>query len=409
MRVLICGTGSGAHALAGITSRKPEIDVRVFALRADKADRWRAAQDESPLKVVVAEEWGLQSSFEATSILITTDPGEAAAGCDIIILAAPAFLHREYLVSLRPYLERGCTVVGLPGQTGFEFEAMKTLGHRIDDCVILNFESLPWVCRLIEFGRSVRICGIKDRLVGASRGDTTVAHCGNPLASLQHLLGEPPTLSISGHLLGISLRSPNACSHPAIMYGCWNGWSGDPLERPPLFYHGVDEFTASLLAEVCDEVLRTSTRIMAEYPEVDLSNVIPMYEWDLCCYGKHIKDKTNLMTALRTNSIYAGMTHPMVQTDDGRYVPDFNHRFLTEDVPFGLVVIRGIAEIAGVATPHIDTVLTWCQQVMGKQYLVGSRLIGKDLLETRCPQRYGFTTIAQLLGYRALAATAQEQ
>ena len=33
---------------------------------------------------------------------------------------------------------------------------------------------------------------------------------------------------------------------------------------------------------------------------------------------------------------------------------------MTEDVPYGLVVIRGIAEIVGVETPSIDKLLTWC-------------------------------------------------
>jgi hypothetical protein len=181
------------------------------------------------------------------------------------------------------------------------------------------------------------------------------------------------------------------------MYGRWKDWDGKPLERAPLFYQGIDEETADLLGKVSDEVVATSKRIMAMYPEADLSRVIPMYDWDIGCYGNDIRDKTNLMTALRTNTGYEGITHPMTQTEDGRYLPDFNHRFLTEDVPFGLVVIRGIAEIAGAATPCIDTVLSWCQEKLGKEYLVGSTVTGKDVATTRCPQRYGFTTIVDVL------------
>ena len=39
VRVLICGTGSAAHVLAGIISTKPDIDVRVLTHNADKARR----------------------------------------------------------------------------------------------------------------------------------------------------------------------------------------------------------------------------------------------------------------------------------------------------------------------------------------------------------------------------------
>jgi len=406
IRVLICGTGSSAHALAGVISTKPNAEVRILTLGAEKAQRWRKLHT-TPLKVVVRQVNDAESTFRAAPFMITHEPKQAAYQCDFIILAAPAFQHWKYLTLLKPYVEDGCVIVGLPGQNGFEFELMKILGDRLDDCVIFNFESLPWVCRIIEFGRIVKICGTKDSLAGASHGNLATARIRSPLASLQRLLGEPPTLTMSGDLLGITLRSPSACSHTAIMYGRWKDWDGEALEHPPLFYHGVDEATAELLGKVSEEVVETGKRIMAKYPQADLSQVIPMYDWDICCYGECIKDKTNLLTALRTNSSYEGITHPMVRIEDGRYVPDFNHRFLTEDVPFGLVVIRSIAEIAGVPTPYIDAVLRWCQEKMGKEYLVGSRLNGKDLASTRCAQRYGFTTMSEILGYEALVATTQ--
>jgi hypothetical protein len=250
----------------------------------------------------------------------------------------------------------------------------------------------------------VSIFGTKDSLVGALQGDLFKARVADPLAFMQQLLGDLPKLVVSGHLLGITLRSPNAYSHPPIMYGRWKDWDGEALESEPLFYQGIDEGTAELLGKVSEEVCTMSKRIMAAHYPLDLSQVIPMYDWDITCYGNDIKDKTNLMTALRTNSGYKGITHPMIKTSQGTYLPDFNHRFLAEDVPFGLVVIRGIAEIARVPTPCIDKVLSWCQDRLGKEYLVGSRLIGKDLATTRCPQRYGFKTIEEVLGFEWVSA-----
>jgi len=406
IRLLICGSGSSAHALAGVISVKPSVEVRLLTLAPEKAQRWRKLLHEDSLRVVVRNADGDEDFLRSTPFMVTSDPEQAARGCDFVILAAPAFQHWKYLSAVEPYIEDGCVIVGLPGQNGFEFEVMKILGDRINNCIVVNFESLPWVCRIIEFGRTVKICGTKNKLVGASHGDMARARVANPLASLQYLLGEPPSLTISGHLLGITLRSPSACSHPPIMYGRWKDWDGEALDQPPLFYQGIDEATAELLDKISAEVVEMSKRIMAEYPRVDLSQVIPMYDWDMSCYGEYIQDKTNLMTALRTNSSYEGITHPMIRTEDGKYAPDFNHRFLTEDVPFGLVVIRSIAEIANVPTPCIDTVLTWCQEKMGKEYLVGSRLIGKDLARTRCAQRYGFTTMSEILGYEALEAVS---
>lgn len=43
------------------------------------------------------------------------------------------------------------------------------------------------------------------------------------------------------------------------------------------------------------------------------------------------------------------------------FVPDVDHRFFQEDVPFVLVVLRDIAEMIGVATPIIDEIILWAQ------------------------------------------------
>jgi NAD/NADP octopine/nopaline dehydrogenase, alpha-helical domain len=407
IRVLICGTGNGAHALAALASQNPRFEVRVLTQSADRAQRWTKIMRRERLTVTVRNGNGNHVAWKANAFMVTDQPEQAARGCDLIIFAVPAFRHLNYLTSLKPYIEDGCVIGGLPGQNGFEFDVRMALGQRLKNCVVMNFDSLPWICRITEFGKSAKISGCKAQLVGALQGDLGKARLKDPSAVMRSLLGKTPKLVVSGHLLGITLRSLNAYSHPPIMYGRWKDWDGKPLERPPLFYHDIGEETAELLGKISEEVVATSKGITSQYPGVDLSHVIPMYDWDIGCYGNDIKDKTNLMTALRTNSGYAGIYHPMIQTESGEYIPDFNHRFLTEDVPFGLVVIRGIAEIAGIPTPCMDRVLTWCQEKLGKEYLVGSSLIGKDLGSTRCPQRYGFKTMTDILGLDLVQAAAQ--
>jgi len=393
-RVLICGTGSGAHALAAVASRNG-FDVCVLSQNAGKAQRWNESLERQPLAVIGRNGDG---AWMANSFSVTDDPAVAARGCDLIIFAVPTFSHERYLELLKPEIRDGCVIVGLPGQNGFEFEVRNTLGPRLRNCAVINFESLPWSCRVVDFGATVRINGTKKTLVGAIQGDLPKFKVNQVLETLQGVLGEFPKLILSGHLLGINLMSLNAYSHPPIMYGRWKDWDGKPLDHEPLFFQGVDENTAGLLEKISDEVVAISRRIMAEYP-IDLSQVVRMYDWDIAHYSDQIADKTNLMTALRTNALYQGRAHPMVQIGNGQYIPDFNHRFLLEDIPC-LAVIRGIAEIAGVETPNLDMVLLWGQGKLDKEYLVGSKLIGKDLATTRCPQRYGITTIEELLGYK---------
>jgi hypothetical protein len=111
-------------------------------------------------------------------------------------------------------------------------------------------------------------------------------------------------------------------------------------------------------------------------------------------YGDDIEDKSSIYKMLLTNKGYRGLTHPMVPVDtpEGKikYLPNFKYRYFAEDIPMGLVVTRGIAELAGVPTPHMDDVILWCQERMGKEYLLDGKLCGKDLQSTRAPQYFGF-------------------
>ena len=125
--------------------------------------------------------------------------------------------------------------------------------------------------------------------------------------------------------------------------------------------------------------------------------VVHIHLWLARRYCDYISDKSTLYKAIQTNAAFQGIKHPVKTTEDGKFMPDFTHRYMTEDVPYGLVVIRGVAEIVGVQTPNIDKVLKWCQEKTGKEYLVNSKLQGKDVASTRAPQRYGFTSLESIL------------
>lgn len=390
LRVLVCGTGAASHVLASRISSQPDVELTVFTRNVTKARAWTDILRRRRLVATVGAE---RAELAAGSFLVTSDPAEAARGCDIVILSLPAFVHHRYLAALAPWLEEGCVVVGLPGQCGFGFEVQKLLGT----CTVLDFTSLPWVCRLEEFGTRVHIAGIKESVAGAIRETTASSRVDDPVSTVQSLLGDPARLVVSGHPLGVTLSSINATVHPPIMYSRWQGWDGTALDHEPLFYESVDERAAWLISEIGQEIIAIAHQIMTLHPAVNLSGVISKYDWYLKTYGPGIADKSTLMAAIRTNASYAGIRHPMTERAPGEFVPDFHHRFLAEDVPFGLVVSRGIGEIVGVPTPTIDLVVRWSQELLGQEYLTRQGLTGPDLAATRCPQRYGFVTLHDIL------------
>ncbi|XP_064652277.1 tauropine dehydrogenase-like isoform X3 [Lineus longissimus] len=328
---------------------------------------------------------------------VSKDPKLVIPGAHIIVFVVPSFAHEQYFEAIAPFVCPQSVIIGLPGGNGFEFQLRGILKEKADLCTVMVFESLPWACRIKEFGKVVELLATKESLDGALQRPNTGAIHHNHLASFQYMLGDLPRLQIKGHLLGITLMSPNCIVHPIIMYGEWVNWDGQPRETAPLFYWGVTQETGDLMSNCSQEILAISQKIMDLVPGVNLTNVKHIYDWFIIIYGSEISDKTSLATVLRTNKGYNGLTHPCVKTDDGKFLPNFKYRYMTEDISFGLAVVKGIADILGVDTPSIDKVLYWAQGILNKEYVVNGRLVGNDVGETRAPQRYGLITLKDIL------------
>ena len=166
-------------------------------------------------------------------------------------------------------------------------------------------------------------------------------------------------------------------------------WDGvTPFSSPPLFYQGMDDFTATTMLAVSHEILAVKDEIQKHYPHMDLSLVRSIQDFFEEAYGQDIGDHSSLRAMFVSNKGYDGLTMPTA--DGSSYVPLFDHRYFLEDLPCGILVQRGIAELAGVATPTMDKVITWCHERVHKEYLVDGKLQGKDVVTTKTPQRYGY-------------------
>ena len=167
IKLLICGSGNGAHAFAGIASSHSGTEVRVLSLYQDEAERWSKIMQTADLEITCHRRDQEPHVIRSKPALITKNPEEAVRGVDIIAFVLPAFAHQVFLEALKPYIEPGMIIVGLPGASGLEFQVRGILGEKANTCTVMNFESLPWACRLGEFGRKCDVLGTKDTLVGA--------------------------------------------------------------------------------------------------------------------------------------------------------------------------------------------------------------------------------------------------
>ncbi|XP_052774594.1 opine dehydrogenase-like [Mya arenaria] len=392
-RILVCGGGNGAHTLAATAAAMTNVEVNVMTLYSDEAQRWRNILGRDSIVVEVFYNDGSTGKLEGKPRMITKDPAKSMEGVDAIFFVVPAFAHQQYFEAITKYIKPNTIVIGMPGQAGFEFQALKHLKDAAKLCGVISLESLPWACRILEFGRRVQVLGFKD-VLGASVIPGKGKYKVSPLEFAQRIMGAKPVLKATQNYIAVNLMAKSIV-HPPVLYGKWRNWDGNPLPEPPLFYQGVDDIQADMLTKVSNEVVATAKEIERQNNELDMSAVIHVLNWYRLYYSEQISDDSSLRSCMVTNSAYNGLLHPMKKVEGG-YVPDFNFRYTAEDVPFGLVVMKGIAECVGMKTPTLDEVIVWAQEKLGKEYVVGSRLKGKDVGETRAPQAFGFTTINDL-------------
>jgi hypothetical protein len=382
-KITICGGGNGAQTLLPIATQNLGCAVDIYAPFGDEAQR-------------LAEGIAAHGSLEATGAvqaqararLVSADPAQVIPGSEVVVMVLPAFAHESTLRQIAPFLDARAWVGALPARGGFDYCAawvLTELGR--DDVRLFGLQTLPWACRIEQYGQIVHVLGIKDAVDAASRPAGEVEEI-RPL--LERMLGLH--IDAAASLLALTLANTGQIIHPGIMYGLFAHWDGTPFgrENVPLFYQGLSEQGAEILASLSDDVQAIRACLV---PGQDLAAVRPLVEWLLHCYGQAITDPSCLRSAFVTNQAYAGLRAPVREMAPELYVPDFSARYLAEDVPFGLTVSRAIADLAGVQTPAMDRVIAWAGERLGKDYL------GRDTELARTPQKYGLDSLERLLGF----------
>lgn len=387
MHITICGGGNAAHTLAGLLSALPEHQVKIYLSFQTELKQWQAGV-QAQGGILVRQE---QDELIGQPEVIAGEPAHVVPGAQLILLALPAFAHASVLQEIAPYLDEGTWIGTLPARGCFDLCARQVLGEKYTQMVIFGLQTLPWACRIQEYGRSVTILGTKASVDLAAWPAKHAQQIATYLGEALYLQLEPVT-----NFLSLTLASTGQIIHPGVMYGLFHAWDGEPFNEAPLFYQGIDATMAEILQELSDEVLAIRHRLEDTSPTLDLSAVRSLAEWLRRSYEKDVTDHANLQSYFVTNRSYTGLKAPM-RIQNGKLYPDFQARYLSEDVPYALVATRGIAELAGIPTPTMDRVITWAQDKLGKEYLLSGSLNGRDLDLSRAPQRYGINTLDKLI------------
>lgn len=369
MRIAICGGGNVAHVLAGLLSRRKGLEIRVLTR---KPSLWGES-----IRVLDDQD----RSIIGRPHLVSNQASEVIPGADLVILALPAYARAAVLETIAPHLTGNVWVGSFPGSGGFDWLVQKALQSTSANVSIFGAQRVPYISRIIHYGREVFGSPKKEGIAIAAIPQSQSCEIAS---ILEDLLQMP--VSCLDNFLEITLTTSNPILHPARMYTLFHDYeTGRFWQERILFYEGWDDAASELLIRMDREV----HDIFAGIP-LDLSYILPLLEH----YGVH--NAQELTRKISGIASFRGIPTPMLETEDG-FIPNFQSRYFTEDIPFGLLIIKGVAAITGTATPAIDTVLAWAQEMMHKEYILDGKLRGKDVAETPIPQNAGIVTTAELV------------
>jgi hypothetical protein len=221
------------------------------------------------------------------------------------------------------------------------------------------------------------------------------------------MLGTRVTATAS--FLGLTIGNPGQIIHPGLMYSHFRSWQGEEYseDRVPRLYAEVTDEMGVLVERLSDDAIATARALQAQSGGAfELQAVVlPIHEWLRTAYDHVTADTSSVASCFRTGPIQARRA-PMIESRPGKFMPNFQYRYLSEDVPFGLVITRALAEIAAVETPMIDDVIVWAQSVLQKAYLVEDGLRGPGAKDVPIPQNYGVSTVSDLIDWYAEGDTS---
>ena len=295
---------------------------------------------------------------------------------DIILLCVPGYLITDILISIAPYINNNTEIGSVVSSSGFFWMAHHILGdvHRL-----FGFQRVPYICRVNEYGRTSELKGYKALIkIGGNEYSDTDA-----LASFFTDALRTKTIVLN-HWLEAALTNSNPILHPSRIYGMLSPFNSDLYDKEFLFYEEWDDYSSDILVRCDSEFQQLISNLPINRKEIP--SLLDYYD---------VSDTVSLTEKIRSIPAFKGIKMKMI-ADNGKFRVDYGNRYFTEDIPYGLLIIKSLGVILGEETPMIDKVIYWMQEHMGKEYLVNGHLSGKNISDTGIIQNFNIKTLEQL-------------
>jgi opine dehydrogenase len=334
--VAVLGGGNGAHAVAADLSSRG-FKVNLFSLFSKE----------------------LQPLREQGGILLEDDQGErmvpihricssmeeALAQAELAVVTVPAFAHEPYAMACLPHLKDGQVVVLNPGSTGGALAFRRNLKEKGSHVKVSICETntLTYICRLTRPGK-VKVTVRTKTLFAALPGKNT----GMCLQIFRELF--PGTVERK-NVLETSLTNFNAVMHaPGMILNA--GWIEFTKGDFSYYCEGTTPAVGRVIERVDEERIALCQRVgYATEPFLDF----------------FYKAGSTTEAGYRSRSVYGALQ----ASEPNRFIrapENLSYRFLTEDVPYGIVPMAYLGSLVNVPTPVIRSLVDLASAISERNY-----------------------------------------
>lgn len=336
-KVAIIGSGSGGRAFAAYLAEKGySINLGV-----------RTPENHKTIftEHVITSKGAVSGTFPLD--LVSTDYKEIVRGCKLILIVTPATAQKVIIREIASVLEAGQIVLLNPGRTWGAIQAYNIISQNNTSGQIYvgETQTLVFTCRK-QKDYGVNIIKIKDK----------VNYCFYPEISngfvKEYLNNAVPELKPVNDIRITSLNNIGAMVHPATVL--LN--SGSILRQTKFKFYR--EGTSAPLADVVEALDKERCEIL------DILDVhgLSLLEWFKSVYGLEAE---SIAEAFQKNPSYENIGCP----------ERLNMRYLTEDVPTGLVALSSIGHYLDLDMEICDSLICLTDNLLHTNFAQNGRTI----------------------------------
>ena len=338
MQITVLGAGAGGTAVAFDCALHGH-EVRLFDF------------DQFPDNIAtIAEQGGINAEGDISGFgpiaYSGHDIDEALQDAELIYVVGPAYSTEPFGQAVLGKLSAGQTVIVSPSSCGgaLAFKRAAGLALHDDSIRIAETSTLHYAVRLTEPGK-VRV------FLKLKAGNLLAALPSKHTGDILELIADVyPSMEPAHSVLQTSLQNANPIIHPAVTLS--NAARIEMTGGDFLFYEeGVSDSVGRLIEALDKERIAIGNKLgIAILPDPEIGK------------RQGYMLEANYGSGYRQAPGFLGISAQ----------PQLDHRYLNEDVGYGLVFMSKLGHQVGVETPGIDAVINVASIVMARDYMAES-------------------------------------